>query len=145
MQEVDRKIDIEILLFFMFFALFSFSFYVYRHPSFYIYTMNFDRKAILAVYMPDLIIFLSFLLPYLFSLLFLIFRNIIIGKSANDRYFFMLFFPLLAIFFKGMNLPEVYVDYAPITLIRNNFGFFAFIILGIILNLLFNRVRKKYG
>jgi len=141
----DKKIDIEMLVFFMGVSLFSSSFYLFKHPLFYITSLTVNRRALLSIYMPDLLIFLSVLIPYLLILCILIFRSLVWKKIVRNKYFLILFFPLFAFFSKGMDMPTVYIDFKPYTLLVNNFGFISFILLGYILTVIQNRLRKIHG
>lgn len=141
----EKKIDIEMLFFFMGVSLFSFSFYVFRHPLFYITSASINRRALLSIYIPDLLIYFSVLIPYLLILLTLTVRAYFMGKVVHSKYFPLLFFPLFSFFSKGMYLPMVYIDYMPFTIVKSNFGFFSFLFIGVILTIIQNRLRKIHG
>jgi len=83
----DKKIDIEMLVFFMGVSLFSSSFYLFKHPLFYITSLTVNRRALLSIYMPDLLIFLSVLIPYLLIVCVLIIRSFVWKKIVRNKYF----------------------------------------------------------
>ena len=134
MLKDDKKIDIEMLVFFMGVSLFSSSFYLFKHPLFYITSLTVNRRALLSIYMPDLLIVCV-----------LIIRSFVWKKIVRNKYFLILFFPLFAFFSKGMDMPTVYIDFKPYTLLVNNFGFISFILLGYILTIIQNKLRKIHG
>lgn len=141
----NKKIDVEMLAFFLFISLFSFSFYLFKHPLFYITSYGINRSALLEIYMPDLIIYLLGFVPYLSALIFLLFKSFSNNANMKDNYFMILFFPLFAFFSKGMFLPHIYIDFRPVTILKNNFSFVSFLLMGFVLTYIQNKLRKIHG
>lgn len=128
----EKHLDLELLIFFLFVAITSFFFYIFRHPVF----LSFMGKAsinyeIFSAYFFDLIVFLIILLPYIIVIAAMIYCKITKKiKKISDNIMIVLFFPLLSFFTKGMSLLHVYIDYNVIEIFYENFAFFSFLFVG---------------
>lgn len=141
-QESEKNIDTEMSIFFLFISLFSFFFYVLKHPLFYITSSGINRSALLEIYMLDLIIYLAALIPYDLILLFLFYKSFFQKKKISDNMFMILFFPLFGFFSKSMFLPHVYINFNLVTILKHNSAFFIFLFAGVLVSLMQYILRK---
>jgi hypothetical protein len=138
----SENINSKMILLFIGVSLFSFFFYILKHPLFHLISYGVNRSALVAIYMPDLFIYLSILLPYEIILLYLYIRTVKQHKKILDGIFVIFFFPLLGFFSKGMFLPHVYIELNVVNVFKNNIFFIVFSFMGLFLNLIIFLTRK---
>ena len=81
----SENINSKILLLFIGVSLFSFFFYILKHPLFHLISYGVNRSALVSIYMPDLFIYLSVLLPYEITLVCLFVMTVKFHKKIADR------------------------------------------------------------
>lgn len=141
----SENINSKILLLFIGVSLFSFFFYILKHPLFHLISYGVNRSALVSIYMPDLFIYLSVLLPYEITLVCLFVMTVKFHKKIADRVFIIFFFPLLGFFSKGMFLPHVYIELDFLNILKNNVFFLIFSFIGLFSYLIIYLTRKIYG
>jgi len=146
-NNVEKNLDIELLLFYLGVSILSFILYIVRHPILMFYYDSINIKAMISAYFLDLIILLSFFIPYIIIILVLIFIKLRTKAAINDNIFVVLFFPILSFFAKGMSLLQVYIYSSFWEILKDNFAFFSFFLIGpciILLNKLIVHIQNKY-
>lgn len=138
----SENINSKMILLFIGVSLFSFFFYILKHPLFHLISHGVNRSALVAIYLPDLFIYLSALLPYEIVLVILFVRQVKYHKRIADEVFIAFFFPLFSFFSKGMFLPHVYIELNAANIIKNNIFFIIFLFMGIFLNFIIFISRK---
>lgn len=123
-------------------SLFSFFFYILKHPLFHLISYGVNRSALIAIYLPDLFIYLAVLLPYEIALIAFFVRQVKYHKKIADEIFIIFFFPLFGFFSKGMFLPHVYIELNTANVIKNNIFFIIFSFMGLFLNFIIFITRK---
>ncbi len=127
----ERHLDPELLIFYLTISIVSAVIYILKHP-----VSNLENRGsesfipLIIGYMPDLIIFLAFFIPFILIILILLVRSVFFKCKIYDSLFLILFFPLFSFFIKSMSLLELYSSLNPIEVINNNVGFFVFMFLG---------------
>lgn len=130
-QAEEKHLDSELLFFYICVAIFTLILYLVRHPIISIFhDKRINSNVLSSAYSLDLIIFLAALIPYLMIIFALIIYKIITRIKINDNIIVVLFFPLLSFFTKGMSLLNVYIYYDFSEIIKDNFAFFSFLLLG---------------
>jgi hypothetical protein len=131
MQEEDRRLDLELLVFYLFVSVLSFFLYFIRHPFFYFITdPAINWTAVFSAYWIDLVIFAGVFLPYLIIVIILAAAKLFRKIKISDDIMIILFFPLLSFFMKGMTLFKVYTSKNMLDIVKDNFAFFAFLFIG---------------
>lgn len=144
-KEKNKEVSLEIglLFFYLLLSLFSFILYILKHPVINIFTrVSRSDLVLFKIYLPDLIIFLTLLVPYLIVNCFLIVIRMFFNKKIHNGFYIMLFFPLLSFFIKGMSLLNVYSNNNIKSILQDNIAFFLFPIIGIV-TVLFIEIIKK--
>ncbi|HPO49638.1 MAG TPA: hypothetical protein PLO89_04870 [Spirochaetota bacterium] len=142
----EKNVDLELLIFYLGISIVSFGLYIYRHPIVYVFYKAEYSYGLMKEYLPDLTVFLSIFAPYIFIVIFLIVKKISKDAKINDDFFIVLFFPILSFFYKGMALFEIYVDLNVFEVVKDNFAFFSFILIGpgiVLFNKILIKVRLK--
>ncbi len=130
-SEKQRHLEPELLTFYLAISLLSSVIYILRHPVIHVLNMNSTFIGdLLLIYLPDLLIFLGCLVPYLIVVLSLLIRAAVFKKKIADSLFVVLFFPLISFFIKGMSLFEIYAEFNLYEFIKQNGSFFSFIFFG---------------
>lgn len=140
----SENINSKMILLFIGVSLFSFFFYILKHPLFHLISYGINRSALIAIYLPDLFIYLAILLPYEIALAVLFVRQVKYHKRIADEVFIVFFFPLFGFFSKGMFLPHVYIELNAVNVIKNNIFFIMFSFMGLFLNFIIFATRKIY-
>ncbi len=141
MKENEKHLDLELLLFFLFVSIASFGLYIFRHPFVSAVFLNnqSNNLELFMAYLPDLIIYLVFFIPYLAIILSLILVKITRKIKISDNIIIILFFPLISFFTKGMSLLDIYTERSPVMfflkILKDNFPFFSFMFIGPLLML----------
>ena len=149
MRKEVKHLDLELLVFFISVSILSFFLYIIRHPLIFsrIKVRKIDLLPFFSAYSFDLIIFLLVLIPYIFVIVLLLYFKVIKKiKKIPDNVMVILFFPLLSFFTKGMSLLHVYIEYSIIEIIKVNFAFFSFLLIGpviVIIHKIVIKFRKK--
>jgi hypothetical protein len=128
--KTEKNIDVELLFFFLAFSILSFCLYIVRHPILLLWHNETYIKALISAYFLDLIIFLSIFIPYILIIMFLIAYKIAKNINLKDNIFVILFFPILSFFSKGMSLLQVYIYSEWWEIVKDNFAFFTFLLVG---------------
>lgn len=130
-NEKEKLIDLELLFFYLIVSIFSFVMYMSRYPFIYmIKDHNINWEALFSLFSIDIILFLSLFIPYFIIIVTLIFFRLIKKIKFSDNIMIILFFPLFSFFTKGMSLMQVYSLNNLEKIVRNDFAFFAFILIG---------------
>lgn len=138
----SENINSKMILLFIGVSLFSFFFYILKHPLFRLVSYGVNRSALIAIYLPDLFIYLAVLLPYEIALIVFLVRQVRYHKKIADELFIVFFFPLFAFFSKGMFLPHIYIELDMATVIENNIFFILFSFMGLFLSFIIFLIRK---
>lgn len=138
----SENINSKMIFLFIGVSLFSFFFYILKHPLFHLISYGVNRSALVAIYLPDLFIYLAVLLPYEIMLTVFFVRQVRYRKKIADEIFIIFFFPLFGFFSKGMFLPHVYIELNVATVIKNNIFFIIFSFIGLFLNFILFITRK---
>ncbi|MCH5149756.1 MAG: hypothetical protein J1G30_03730 [Spirochaetales bacterium] len=138
----SENINSKMIFLFIGVSLFSFFFYILKHPLFHLISYGVNRSALVAIYLPDLFIYLAVLLPYEIMLTVFFVRQVRYRKKIADEIFIIFFFPLFGFFSKGMFLPHVYIELSVATVIKNNIFFIIFSFIGLFLNFILFITRK---
>lgn len=138
----SENINSKMIFLFIGVSLFSFFFYILKHPLFHLISYGVNRSALIAIYLPDLFIYLAVLLPYEIALIASFVRQVKYHKKIADEIFIIFFFPLFGFFSKGMFLPHVYIELNTANVIKNNIFFIIFSFMGLFLNFIIFITRK---
>ena len=138
----SENINSKLILLFIGVSLFSFFFYILKHPLFHLISYGVNRSALLEIYMPDLFIYLSIFLPYEIILVYILVMITKYHKKIDDSVFIILFFPIFGFFSKGMFLSHVYIELDFFNIIKNNMFFIIFSFMGFFLNFIIFLTRK---
>lgn len=138
----SENINSKMIFLFIGVSLFSFFFYILKHPLFHLISYGVNRSALVAIYLPDLFIYLAVLLPYEIMLTVFFVRQVRYRRKIADEIFIIFFFPLFGFFSKGMFLPHVYIELSVATVIKNNIFFIIFSFIGLFLNFILFITRK---
>lgn len=138
----SENINSKMIFLFIGVSLFSFFFYILKHPLFHLISYGVNRSALVAIYLPDLFIYLAVLLPYEIMLTVFFVRQVRYRRKIADEIFIIFFFPLFGFFSKGMFLPHVYIELNVATVIKNNIFFIIFSFIGLFLNFILFITRK---
>jgi hypothetical protein len=130
-QQNESRIDLELLIFYIFVSLCSFILYITKHPFFSnVKDKSINFKTVISAYSFDLFMFLAVLVPYIIIIVVLIVIKLVYKKKIKDNLIVVLFFPILSFFTKGMSLIQIYVNYSLIEILKNNFAFIIFLFIG---------------
>lgn len=143
----DKNIDIEIFLFYSGISLISFLIFIIKHPIKYLLKPGFDYYPLILAYLPDLLLFMAVLIPYLIIIIYFIFKKMTNKYTIPENAFIILFFPIFSFFFKGMSLISVYSFYTLFDILKENIAFFSFLLAGpavVLFNKIFVYNYKKY-
>ena len=153
MRKEIKHLDLEVLIFFLLVSVLSFLLYILRHPLIFsrIKVRKIDLLPFFSAYSFDLLIFLSVLIPYIIIIILLLYFKVMKKiKKVPDHVMVILFFPLLSFFTKGMSLLHVYIERSIIEgiieVLKVNFAFFSFLIIGpiiVIIHKIIIKFRKK--